>query len=106
MDKLDSYKEVIKAGDYIAKYAGIILLNGFEEWQALSCLPCGRRFYTDPQKPLQIEPKLYSIGNTSEISPVLVTTEFSLTYYTVLGEVGASKVPTISLAWIPRGCRS
>ena len=94
MDKLDSYKEVIKAGDYIAKYAGIILLNGFEEWQALSLLTLRQNIYTDPQKPLQIEPKLYSIGNTSEISPVLVTTNFSLTYYTVLGEVEASKVPS------------
>ena len=94
MDKLDSYKEVIKAGDYIAKYAGIIHLNGFEEWQALSLLTLRQNIYTDPQKPLQIEPKLYSIGNTSEISPVLVTTNFSLTYYTVLGEVEASKVPS------------
>ena len=94
MDKLSSYEEVIKAGDYIAKYAGIILLNGFEEWQALSLLTLRQNIYTDPQKPLQIEPKLYAIGNTSETSPVLVTTNFSLTYYTVLGEVEASKVPS------------
>lgn len=94
LDKLDSYEEVIKAGDYIAKYAGIVLLNGFEEWQALSLLTLRQNIYTDPQKPLQIEPKLYSIGNTSEASPVLVTTNFSLTYYTVLGEVEASKIPS------------
>ena len=53
-----------------------------------------QNIYTDPQKPLQIEPKLYPIGNTTQNSPVLVTTNFSLSYYTVLGEVEASKIPT------------
>jgi acetyl-CoA decarbonylase/synthase complex subunit gamma len=91
---LGSYDEVVKAGDYIAKYSGIILLNGFQEWAVLALLTLRQNIYTDPQKPLQIEAKLYPIGNTTEASPVLVTTNFSLTYYTVLGEVEASKVPS------------
>lgn len=91
---LGSYDEVVKAGDYIAKYSGIILLNGFEEWAVLALLTLRQNIYTDPQKPLQIEAKLYPIGNTTDASPVLVTTNFSLTYYTVLGEVEASKVPS------------
>ena len=93
IEKLDSYQELIQAGDYIAKYAGIILLNTLEEWAVLSLLTLRQNIYTDPQKPLQIEPKLYPIGNTNENSPVLVTTNFSLSYYTVSGEVEASKVP-------------
>ncbi|OGX24528.1 MAG: hypothetical protein A3J51_03305 [Omnitrophica WOR_2 bacterium RIFCSPHIGHO2_02_FULL_45_21] len=91
---LGSYDEVVKAGDYIAKYSGIILLEGFKEWAVLALLTLRQNIYTDPQKPLQIEAKLYPIGNTTEASPVLVTTNFSLTYYTVLGEVEASKVPS------------
>src|SRR3989338_442115 len=98
MDKLASQAEVIRAGDYIAKYAGIILLNTFEEWAVLALLTLRQNIYTDPQKPLQIESKLYAIGNTTENSPALVTTNFSLTYYTVLGEVEASKVPTYILS--------
>ena len=94
IEKLDSYQELIQAGDYLAKYAGIILLNTLEEWAVLSLLTLRQNIYTDPQKPLQIEPKLYPIGNTNENSPVLVTTNFSLSYYTVLGEVEASKIPT------------
>lgn len=94
MSGLDSYDEVVKAGDYIAKYSGIILLDGFEQWAVLALLTLRQNIYTDPQKPLQIEAKLYPIGNTTEASPVLVTTNFSLTYYTVLGEVEASKVPS------------
>ena len=92
MNRLNSYEEVIKAGDYIAKYSGIVLLNGFEEWAVLALLTLRQNIYTDPQRPLQIESKLYPVGNTTEASPVLVTTNFSLTYYTVLGEVEASKI--------------
>ena len=98
MERLDSYEELIRAGDYIAKYASIILLHTFEEWAVLALLTLRQNIYTDPQKPLQIEPKLYPIGNTTESSPTLVTTNFSLTYYTVLGEVEASKVPAYILS--------
>ena len=74
------------------------MLNTFEEWAVLALLTLRQNIYTDPQKPLQIESKLYAIGNTTENSPALVTTNFSLTYYTVLGEVEASKVPTYILS--------
>lgn len=90
----DPYEEVIKAGTFIAKYASIVLLRGIESWQVLSLLTLRQNIYTDPQKPLQIEPKLYAVGQVSDKSPVLVTTNFSLTYYTVLGEVEASKIPS------------
>lgn len=89
----DPYEETIEAATYIAKYASILLMKGTEPWQVLSLLTLRQNIYTDPQKPLQIEAKLYAIGQVSEKSPVLVTTNFSLSYYTVLGEVEASKVP-------------
>jgi len=98
LDKEDPYQEVMEAGDYIAKYSSIVLLNGFEAWAALALLTLRQNIYTDPQKPLQIEPKLYPVGSTDRNSPVLVTTNFSLTYYTVLGEVEASKVPSYILS--------
>jgi len=90
----DPYEEAMEAATYISKYAGIILMKGIESWQVLSLLTLRQNIYTDPQKPLQIEPKLYPVGQVNDKSPVLVTTNFSLTYYTVLGEVEASKVPS------------
>ena len=84
----------MEAATYITKYAGIILMKGVESWEILSLLTLRQNIYTDPQRPLQIEPKLYSIGQVNEKSPVLVTTNFSLSYYTVLGEVEASKIPS------------
>lgn len=94
IDAKDPYEEAMEAATYISKYAGIVLMSGIESWQVLSLLTLRQNIYTDPQKPLQIEPKLYSVGAVNDKSPVLVTTNFSLTYYTVLGEVEASKVPT------------
>jgi acetyl-CoA decarbonylase/synthase, CODH/ACS complex subunit gamma len=90
----DPYQEIAEAATYVLKYASIVLIKGFENWQILSLLTVRQNIYTDPQKPLQIEPKVYAIGQANKNSPVLVTTNFSLTYYTVVGEVEASKVPS------------
>ncbi len=94
----DPYEEAIAASVYIAKYAGIVLISGIDSWEALSILTLRQNIYTDPQKPLQIEPKLYTVGSAGRESPVLVTTNFSLSYYTVLGEVEASKIPSYILS--------
>lgn len=80
----------------IMKYAGVVVLNGTEAWQLLALMTVRQNIYTDPQKPIQIEEGLYTIGTPDENSPVLVTTNFSLTYFTVEGDVEASRVP----AWV------
>jgi len=88
--------EVIEAATYIAKYAGIVVLQRMEPWQLLALMTVRQNIYTDPQKPIQIKEGVYQIGTPDETSPVLVTTNFSLTYFTVEGDVEASKVP----AWV------
>ncbi len=98
VDKANSYDEAIEAAAYIAKYAGIVLIKGIDSWEVLAILTLRQNIYTDPQKPLQIEPKLYPIGGATEKSPVLITTNFSLSYFTVLGEVEASKIPSYILS--------
>jgi len=94
VEQADPYEEIQEAATYISKYSGIVLIKGIEAWQVLALLTLRQNIYTDPQKPLQVEPKLYPIGQVSDKSPVLVTTNFSLSYYTVLGEVEASKIPS------------
>jgi acetyl-CoA decarbonylase/synthase complex subunit gamma len=94
VNKDDPYEEAMDAATFILKYASLVLIKGLETWQVLSLLTLRQNIYTDPQKPLQIEPKVYPIGAAGKNSPVLVTTNFSLTYYTVVGEVEASKVPS------------
>ncbi|MEK6715337.1 MAG: acetyl-CoA decarbonylase/synthase complex subunit gamma [Candidatus Omnitrophota bacterium] len=92
--KRETYEQIIEACIYVLKYAGIVLLEGFSPQQILPLLTLRQNIYTDPQKPLQVEPKAYPIGQVSVNSPVLITTNFSLTYYTVLSELEASKVPS------------
>lgn len=94
VDNIDPFEEAQEAATYIAKYSGIVLIRGFHPYEVLSLLTLRQNIYTDPQKPLQIEPKLYPVGQVDDKSPVLVTTNFSLSYFTVLGEVEASKVPS------------
>lgn len=86
------YQEAAKASVCVAKYAGIVVLEGTEPWQVLPLLTLRQNIYTDPQKPIQVEPKTYEVGNVTDQSPVLVTTNFSLTYFTVEGDIEASKV--------------
>ncbi len=86
-------QETVVAGTFAAKYAGIVLVNGVEPWQSLPVLVTIQDVYTDPQVPNTVEAKLYEIGSPDENSPVLFTTNFSLTYFSVEGEVERSKVP-------------
>jgi acetyl-CoA decarbonylase/synthase complex subunit gamma len=87
----DPAEEVLEAATLIAKYAGIVVVQHMEPWQVLALMTVRQNIYTDPQKPIQIQEGLYQIGAPDETSPVLVTTNFSLTYFTVEGDVEASK---------------
>jgi acetyl-CoA decarbonylase/synthase complex subunit gamma len=92
----DPLEETQQAASYIAKYAGIVVIGNMAPWELLTLVTVRQNIYTDPQKPIQIEEGLYQVGTPDENSPVLVTTNFSLTYFTVEGDVEASRVP----AWI------
>ncbi|MDN3515157.1 MAG: acetyl-CoA decarbonylase/synthase complex subunit gamma [Candidatus Brocadia sp.] len=94
----DPFEEISLASTYLLKYAGIVAVNACEPWAIMPLLTARTNIFTDPQKPIQVEPKLYAIGDAKEDSPVIFTTNFSLTYYTVEGEVEASRIPTFILS--------
>ncbi|MGD9200734.1 MAG: acetyl-CoA decarbonylase/synthase complex subunit gamma [Chitinispirillia bacterium] len=85
--------ECVLASTFAAKYAGIVLINGTEPWEMLPVMTAVQNIYTDPQVPNTVEAKLYEVGSPNENSPVLFTTNFSLTYFSVEGEVERSKIP-------------
>lgn len=91
-------EEVSEASVYIAKYASIVVVKADEKSQILPLMALRMNIYTDPQKPSQVEPKVYEIGAVTKDSPVYVTTNFSLTYYTVEGEILGSKIPSYIIA--------
>ncbi len=90
----DPYQQAAEASSCVAKYAGIVVIDMVEPWAVLPILTLRQNIYADPQKPIQVEAKLYEVGTPGEESPVLVTTNFSLTYFTVEGDVEASKTPS------------
>lgn len=89
----DPVAEAALAAAFVAKYAGIILINGLDGGELLPVLAMVQNIYTDPQVPNTVEPKLYEVGQVRDESPVMFTTNFALTYFSVEGEVRRSKVP-------------
>jgi acetyl-CoA decarbonylase/synthase complex subunit gamma len=87
-------EETILAAQHIAKYAGIIVLDHFDPAAIYPLLTLRQNIYTDPQKPIQVSPGVYEINGPKPDSPLLVTTNFSLTYFSVAGEVEGSGKPT------------
>ena len=83
----DLLPNTVKAITEISKYGGIIVLPLFNPAQLVGLMTLRQNIYTDPQKPIQVEPKLYPIGEPTKESPVFVTTNFSLTYFIVAGEI-------------------
>jgi acetyl-CoA decarbonylase/synthase complex subunit gamma len=94
----DPREEVMEASVYGAKYASVVVLKADEKAQILPLLAQRMNIFTDPQKPSQVEPKVYAIGAATKDSPVYCTTNFSLTYYTVEGEISGSKIPSWIIA--------
>jgi len=83
-----------RAISLICKYSSIVVVETVENWAILPMLTAIMNIFTDPQKPVQVESKVYPIGEVTKDSPVLFTTNFSLTYYTVESDVEASRVPS------------
>jgi acetyl-CoA decarbonylase/synthase complex subunit gamma len=90
----DPMREAVIASIFVAKYGGIIVLSDFYGESLFPLLVERLNIYTDPQRPLATTEGIYPIGSPSENSPVLITSNFSLTYFIVSGEIEASRVPT------------
>lgn len=90
----DPAEEALVAATFVAKYGGIIVLSDFQPDTLFPLFLQRLNIYTDPQRPMTAEQGIYPINNPDENSPVLVTCNFSLTYFIVSGEVESSRVPT------------
>ncbi len=95
-DESDPGMEAVQAAQAIAKYAGFIVLDHFKPATIYPLLVLRQNIYTDPQKPIQVQPGIYEINAPKPEDPVLVTTNFSITYFSVANEVEGSGLP----AWL------
>jgi acetyl-CoA decarbonylase/synthase complex subunit gamma len=92
----DASVEAMLAAQSIAKYAGFIVMDRFAPETVYPLLVLRENIFTDPQKPIQVQPGIYEINNPGPEDPVLVTTNFSITYFSVANEVEGSGLP----AWL------
>ncbi len=88
--------ESVRAAQAIAKYAGLVVLDHFAPEIVYPLLVLRENIYTDPQKPIQVQPALYEINSPRPTDPVLVTTNFSITYFSVANEVEGAGIS----AWL------
>ena len=89
----DPMMEIALSSVFTVKYGSIIVLDDIDYAKALPLFALRQNIYTDPQRPMRVEPKIYPINNPDENSPVVVTVDFALTYFIVSGDIERSKVP-------------
>ncbi|MBI5843764.1 MAG: acetyl-CoA decarbonylase/synthase complex subunit gamma [Deltaproteobacteria bacterium] len=88
--------ETLVAATFVAKYGSVVVMSDFAGENIFPLLLERLNIFTDPQRPMTVTQGIYEINNPDANSPVLVTTNFALTYFIVSGEVEGSKMP----AWL------
>jgi acetyl-CoA decarbonylase/synthase complex subunit gamma len=112
----DSIRQVILAAMFVIKYAGIIVLSELNQYSLLPLLVHRLSIYTNPQTPLSTEEKIYEIGNPNEKSPVLIASNWALTYLILSSAIEETNIPAFLcvkrieeadvLCWCPHCLRS
>jgi acetyl-CoA decarbonylase/synthase, CODH/ACS complex subunit gamma len=91
-DEIVKWKEAYLASMLIVRYADIIVMHGNDGWSLLPMAVLRQNIYTDPRKPVAVAPGLKVFGTPDENSPVLFTSNFALTYYTVASDIESNKL--------------
>jgi len=90
----DLMMEAMIASVLMAKYTGIVVLSDIQGEILFPLLLEQLNIFTDPQRPMVVEEDIYPVGGPGEDSPVIITCNFSLTYFIVSGEIEGSKIPS------------
>ena len=91
--KGDAHLQTAYASMFTEKYASIIVMENMTYAQALPLYGLRQNIYTDPQKPMKVEAKIYPLNGADENSPCALTVDFALTYFLVSGEMERSNAP-------------
>ncbi len=89
----DVNMEIALSSVFTIKYGSITTVDDMTYAKALPLYALRQNIYTDPQKPMRVEAKVYPLNNPDKNSPVLCSVDFALTYFTITGDIEASKVP-------------
>jgi len=89
---LNEWNEAVLASVLITRYTDILIVHGISGWSLLPQVFLRQNLYTDPRKPVSVEAGVMTIGEPNDLSPVLMTTNFALTYYTVASDIELAKI--------------
>lgn len=92
--KDNKFMEIALSSIFTIKYGSILVIEDMDFARGHSVWALRQNIYTDPQRPMRVEPKAYSVNNANDESPVLCTVDFALTYFIINGEIEKSNVPT------------
>ncbi|MGA3191651.1 MAG: acetyl-CoA decarbonylase/synthase complex subunit gamma [Candidatus Bathyarchaeia archaeon] len=98
MDRGNTQQEILKwreaylAAMLITRFADVLIMHNVDGWALLPPVVLRQNLYTDPRKPVAVEPGLKVFGTPDENSPVMFTTNFALTYYTVASDIESAKL--------------
>ena len=81
------------ASMFTVRYGSIIVMSKMTYAEALALYGLRQNIYTDPQKPMKVEPGIYPLNGADENSPCALTVDFALTYFLVSGELERSGQP-------------
>jgi acetyl-CoA decarbonylase/synthase complex subunit gamma len=89
---INEWNEAMLTSALIARYSDLLVVHSVSGWSLLPLVFLRQNIYTDPRKPVSVEAGVFNYGNPDENSPVLLTTNFALTYYTVASDIEGAKM--------------
>jgi acetyl-CoA decarbonylase/synthase complex subunit gamma len=89
---INEWNEVVIASALVTRFSDVLILHGVDGWAHLPLVILRQNLYTDPRKPVSVEAEVIPFGEPDEMSPVLLTTNFALTYYTVASDIESAKI--------------
>jgi acetyl-CoA decarbonylase/synthase complex subunit gamma len=92
VDEIVKWREAYLASMLIVRFADVVIMHSVDGWSLLPSVILRQNIYTDPRKPVAVEPGLKAFGTPEENSPVMFTTNFALTYYTVASDIESAKI--------------
>jgi len=96
-EEILKWREAYLAAMLITRFADVLIMHNVDGWALLPPVVLRQNIYTDPRKPVAVEPGLKVFGSPDENSPVMFTTNFALTYYTVASDIESAKLNTYLL---------
>lgn len=84
--------EAIVSNICLVNFSDLMILHCIEPWMIIPLITLRENLYTDPRRPVSVEPGLKEIGSPTDMSPVMFTTNFALTYYTVASDIESGNI--------------